>query len=231
VIALVAAAVVPAALAGGSQEPPTLTVGGPVVNAKWREGWLLPSPTVRFTGTVSQPTTLTAVLRPVDRGGVTARLPAFAAAGTFSETMPLPARPLPGLYRLHVASLDPPPRPQPVDLDVRIPAPPEGVIDRALVGTSRTGPWLVYVGNTGPSVKGIHKILWARFRFLSPPSGSRVELVWKLRWHVVLGKIYKRYRNTIDTYAKSGQPLPKGVWLVVLKINGRIAKRMDVRLA
>ena len=39
-----------------------------------------------------------------------------------------------------------------------------------------------------------------------------------------------RCANTIDTYARSGYVLPKGVWLVVLAIDGRIAKRMSVRL-
>lgn len=232
VSALLAGAVVPTAIAGVRDEAPTLTVDTAVVKASWKEGWLRPGATLRFTGTVSEPSTLTAVLRPVDRDVVTARLPEFEAlSGSFGQTMSLPARPLPGPYRLRVASLNPPPRPQPVDLVVTIPAPREGVIDRALVGTSRNGPWLQYVGNTGPSVTGSHKILWVRFRFLYPPSGHRVELVWRLRWHKVIGKVYKRYKNTIDTYAKSGQPLAKGVWLVVLKIDGRVAKRMDVRLS
>jgi hypothetical protein len=69
-----------------------------------------------------------------------------------------------------------------------------------------------------------------RFRFLYPPNGRKVELVWKLRWHVLVGKIDRRYANTIDTFAGSSAALPKGVWLVVLKIDGRIAKRMSVRL-
>ena len=117
-----------------------------------------------------------------------------------------------------------------VETVVKVPAPPEGVIDRALVGTTRSGPWLQYVGNTGPAVSGRHTTLWVRFRFLYPPQGRRVELVWKLRWNTVIGKVDRRYANTIDTYASSTQPLPKGVWLVVLKIDGRVAKRMNVRL-
>jgi hypothetical protein len=230
-LALLACLAVPTAVAGVASEPPTLTVDRAVVKAKWKEGWLVPGATVRFAGTVSEPSTLTAALRPLDGTAVTARLAAFdAPPGSFDETLPLPPRPLPGPYRLHIASLNPPPRPNPVDLVVTIPAPPEGVIDRALVGTTRNGPWLRYVGNTGPAVTGSHKVLWVRFRFLHPPTGHRVELIWKLRWRRVVGKIYKRYKNTIDTYAMSKQPLPTGVWLVVLKIDNRIAKRMNVRL-
>jgi hypothetical protein len=221
----------PAAFAAVRADAPSLTVDTAAVNATWNEGWLRPGASVRFTGTVGQASTLSAFLRPVDRPGVvTARLDFDVAPGSFSKVMPLPARPLPGPYRLRIASTSAPPRPAPVEVAVRIPAPPEGVIDRALVGTSRNGPWLRYIGNTGPAVQGSHRVLWVRFRFLHPPSGQRVELVWKLQWRRVVGRVYRRYRNTIDTYARSGAPLPKGTWLVVLKIDGRVAKRMSVRL-
>jgi hypothetical protein len=61
-------------------------------------------------------------------------------------------------------------------------------------------------------VSGAHNILWTRFRFLYPPSGRRIELVRKLRCHIVVGKVYARYANTIVTFVKtrSGEPLPKG---------------------
>jgi hypothetical protein len=224
--------VLPAAFAATRADAPTLSVDSATINASWKEGWLRPGATLRFGGTVGQASTLTATLRPVDRPGVvTARLGDFeVAAGAFNKTMPLPARPLPGVYRLRVASVGAGPRPAPVDTSVRIPAPPEGVIDRALVGTSLKGPWLHYVGNTGPAVQGAHRTLWVRFRFLYPPRAGRVELVWKLQWRRVVGKVYRRYSNTIDTYARSANPLPKGVWLVTLKIDGRTAKRMSVRL-
>jgi hypothetical protein len=231
--ALLAGLAAPIAVAAVREDAPTLTVDSAVVTASWKEGWLRPGAAVRFKGSASASSALTAALRPVGSDTiVTARLPEFDVdqAGGFSEIMPLPARALPGAYRLHVASTDPPPRPKPVDLTVTIPAPPEGVIDRALVGTTRSGPWLRYLGTSGPAVSGSHKVLWVRFRFLYPPTGQRIELLWKLRWRKVIGKVYRRYKNTIDTYARSGQPLPKGVWLVVLKIDGRVAKRMDVRL-
>jgi hypothetical protein len=223
---------VPGALAAVRDEAPTLSLDCAVVGAQWKEGWLRPEAAVRFTGNVTAPSTLTAFLRPVGRDIVTARLADFsvAQAGRFSGTLRLPPRALPGPYRLRILSTSSPPRPKPVDCPVEIPAPPEGVIDRALVGTSLKGPWLRYVGNTGPAVRGAHKTLWVRFRFLYPPTGKRIQIVWKLRWHIVVGKVYRRYQNTLDTVASSGAPLPKGVWLVVLTIDGRIAKKMDVRL-
>jgi hypothetical protein len=218
--------------AGAVVKAAALSIDSTLVTANWKEGWLRPHAAVRFTGDADAASALSAVLRPVARPGVvTARLDfRMAGAGAFSKTMPLPPRTLPGRYRLRIFSTSPPPRPRPAEAVIKVPAPPEGVIDRALVGTTRSGPWLQYVGDTGPAVSGQHTSLWVRFRFLYPPQGRRVELVWKLRWHTVIGKVYRRYANTIDTYASSGAPLPKGVWLVVLKIDGRIAKRMNVRL-
>ncbi len=231
-LVLLVGAGVPATFAAVRDEAPTLTVDRAVVSAHWNEGWLRPGAAVRFTGKVSVPSTLTAYLRPVGLDVVTARLIHFSVprAGRFSGELRLPPRALPGSYDLRILSTSPAPRPNPVDVTVEIPAPPEGVIDRALVGTSPKGPWLRYVGNTGPAVGGAHKTLWVRFRFLHPPTGKRIQIVWKLHWHVVVGKVYRRYRNTIDTVASSREPLPKGVWLVVLKVDDRIAKKMNVLL-
>jgi hypothetical protein len=225
------AAATPTASAGPRVDAPTLAVHKAAVSASWNEGWLRAGAAVRFSGSVSKPSVLTAFLRPIGRGGVTARLPEFEAGpGAFHETLTLPPRALPGRYRLRVLSKDSPSTLKPVDVIVRVPAPPEGVVARALVGPTRQGPWLRYVGTTGPALSGQHTVVWVRFRFLYPPTGRHVQLVWKLRWHTLVGKVYRRYENTLDTYARSSDPLPKGTWLVVLKINGRVAKRMDVKL-
>jgi len=230
-LALAAVAVVGSA-AARTAEPPRLSLSGATAAVRWDEGWLRPGAAVRFTGDVEAPATLTATLRPLARPGiVTAHAELnVARAGKFTEKLALPPRPLPGVYSLRVGGTSGDARLRPVDVEVTIPAPPEGVSDRALVGPTKNGPWLAYVGQTGPALSGSHKELWTRFRFLYPPTGQKVLLVWKLRWHTVVGKVYKRYRNTIDTFARSGSPLPKGVWSVVLSIDGRVAKRMDVRL-
>ena len=211
--------------------PAPLTIGATAVTATWKEGWLRPGASVRFSGR-AEPGPLSASLRPVSRPGVvTARLDFTPTqAGTYAKTLKLPPRALPGRYELRLVSTRPAPRPAPAEAIVRVPAPPEGVIDRALVGPTKSGPWSQYVGDTGPALSGQHKELWVRFRFLYPPEGKKVELVWKLAWRKVLGKVDRRYANTIDTYARSGSVLPKGVWLVVLTIDGRVAKRMSVRL-
>jgi hypothetical protein len=218
------------ALAAGIRHTQALTISGAVANAHWRQGWLRPGATVRFTGNVEAPSSLTAALRPVDRPGVVTARIVFdvAGAGPFSEQLRLPPRPLPGNYSLRVGGTSGETRLTPVDVPVTIPAPTEGVLDQAEVGTTPSGPWLLYRSGSPPVVHGSHKELWMRFRFLYPPSGKNIELVWKLHWHTVVGKVYKLYKNTLTTSVTSGAPLPSGHWSAVLKIDGRVAKKMDV---
>ena len=47
-----------------------------------------------------------------------------------------------------------------------------------------------------------------RFRYLYPPSGKKVQLVWKMKWHRVVGKVTKRYKDILETSVASAQPLP-----------------------
>jgi hypothetical protein len=46
-----------------------------------------------------------------------------------------------------------------------------------------------------------------RFRFLSLPTGKRIELVWKLHWHTVVARVYRLYKDTLTTSINSGAPL------------------------
>jgi hypothetical protein len=225
---------VTAAAAPRQEQPPGLSVDQAVANVSWNQGWLRPGAVVTFTGAVDAPSTVTATLRPVARPGIVTSHAEFeiGKAGPFTARLRLPPRPLPGVYSLRVGGSTEVAGLKPVDLQVTIPAPPEGVVDRALVGPTKNGPWAVYVGNTGPALHGPHSEIWMRFRFLYPPTGRNVVLVWRLNWHTQLnGRVYKRYKRTIDTFASYGKPLPSGTWNVVLKIDGRVAKQMDVRLS
>jgi hypothetical protein len=214
----------------GARHADALTVSSAVASAHWKEGWLLPGANVRFTGSVDAASSLTAALRPLDRPGtVTARTTfEVAGAGPFSRQLRLPPRPLPGTYSLRLGGTSGAARLEPVDVTVTIPAPPEGVLDRAEVGTTPSGPWSLYKTGTPPIVHGSHKELWMRFRFLYPPTGKNIELVWKLHWHRVVGRVYKLYKDTLTTSVASGAPLPSGHWSAVLMIDGRVAKKMDV---
>ncbi len=219
-------------VASAARRDQALTIGAAVANAHWKEGWLLPGATVRFTGNVQAASNLTAALRPEGRAGVvTARASfAVAAAGPFTEQIHLPPRPLPGVYSLRIGGTSGGAPLETVEVKVTIPAPPEGVLDEAEVGTSPNGPWQVYANGSAPVIAGPHTQIWMRFRFLYPPTGQRVELVWKMRWHTVVGKVYKLVKDTLNTSVSSGTPLPSGHWVAVLKFNGRVAKKMDVVL-
>jgi hypothetical protein len=207
-----------------------LTVTGADANARWNQGWLQPGAAIKFTGRVTAPASLTAALRPLDRPGVVTARAEFEVtrAGPFTKAIHLPPRPLPGTYSLRVGGMSGGSKLQTVEVKVAIPAPPEGVLDQAQVGTSPQGPWLLYKSGTPPVVSGSHKTLWMRFRFLSPPTGKQIELVWRLHWHRLVGKVYKLYKDVLTTSVASATPLPSGHWSAALMIDGRVAKKMDV---
>ena len=229
-LALVPAGSVPVEVASGGVR--ALVVDKAVISASWRQGWLRPGAAVVVTGSVGAASTLTAALRPLARPGLVTARAGFAVArgGTFSEKLRLPPRPLPGRYSLSIGGKSGATDLKTVELVVTIPSPPEGVLDRAEVATTSHGPWLLYRSQSPPVVHGAHKELWMRFRFLSPPSGRHIEIVWKMSWHRIVGKVSKRYADTLDTFCSSVTTLPKGRWTVVLTIDGRVAKQMDVLL-
>ena len=215
---------VPAAIAAG-RSASTFTVDKAVVTASWNEGFLKPGAGVTFSGNVDGPSNLNASLRPLAHPGtVTARAEFSAPAGAFNETLKLPNRPLPGKYRLRVAGTTGTTVLAPVDVIVTVPAPPEGIVDRLQVGTSRSGPF------GGRVVSGTHAVLWARYLFISPPTGKKVQLVWSQTSHRIVGKVVKRDATSILLSVGSGQPLRKGRWITVLTIDGRVAMKTAVTL-
>jgi hypothetical protein len=229
--ALLSAVLLPASAAAvRSASTEHVTVTSATTQASWKQGWLRPGAAVHFTGTVKAPSSLAATLRPLDRPGIVTARSSFAVAqaGPFSGRVRLPPRALPGRYSLRVSGTSGTATLAPTQVIVTIPAPPEGVLDRVEVGTAPNGPWLTYKGGSPPVVHGSHNSLWMQYRFLYPPSGHDVEVVWKLHWHKLVGKVYKRYKDVLETTVGSGSPLPSGHWSTLLKIDGRVAKKMDV---
>ena len=219
---LLAGVAVPAAVAA-VRSTSTFTVDKAVVTADWNEGFLEPGAGVMFSGNVDGPSSLNASLRPLARiGTVTARKEFAAPAGAFSETLRLPNRPLPGKYRLRVAGSTGATVLAPVDIVVTVPAPPEGIVARLDVGTSRSGPF------SGRVVSGKHAMLWARYLFVSPPTGKKIQLVWSQTSHRLVGKVAKRDATSILLSVGSGQPLRKGRWITVLTIDGHVAMKTAV---
>ncbi len=231
--ALLSVVVLPSAAAAVmSASTQSVTVTSATTQASWKQGWLRPGAAVHFNGTVDAPSSLAAALRPLDRPGIVTARSTFdvAQAGSFTGQLRLPPRALPGRYSLRVSGKSGTATLAPAEVIVTIPAPPEGVLDRVQVGAAPNGPWQIYTGGSPPVLHGSYRNLFMQYRFLYPPSGHDIEVIWKLHWHTIVGKVYKRYKDVIETTVASGSPLPSGHWSTVLKIDGRVAKKMDVVL-
>ncbi len=192
---------------GGDDVAPTLSGTTAVFNAKWKEGWLVPGAAVRVTGRIDGPATLTAILRrvahPKPPQNNVQLTKNIARAGRFTWDVPLAnSRALPGRC--------------------------------GEVGTTKNGPWYVYDidHHMSPVLRGNYTMLYARFTFLSPPTGRRLKVEWKKQFHIVVGYKYKEYQDKIYTRARTldGKPLPVGTWVVTLYVDGRVAKHGSVRI-
>lgn len=214
-LALVAL-VLPAASAG-SRTSPALSVTNLHLSAVWKEGWLTGS--IRFSVTVGGATDATATIRPVAPGPLAAKKDyTFTQAGTVTETITLPARLPPRAYVLKVVGSDG----EAVEGKFTVPTPPEGIVDSAVVSSAKGG-------------KAVHvlagaKELWVRFHFMTPPQAKTVKVVWRTPSYTYVGAVTKPYAATIDSFLKSGSPLPHGTWYAILMVDGKTAKKIDVRV-
>jgi hypothetical protein len=208
-----------------------LTLDRASATAVWKEGYLRPGAAIRFSGTVAGPAHITAILRP--KSGpkrVTAKVEFdVAAAGKFKDQIELPPRPLPGKYSLKLVGTSSDEKLPSAQATVEIPTPPEGVVARSEVSLAKGGRQVPRQGQV-PVVKGTPTTIWVRYRFLYPPKGRNIKVTWNLHWRHKLGVVDKKYGKTIDTFVKSGAPLPAGVWNVVLTVDGRIAKQTSVHV-
>jgi hypothetical protein len=202
--------------AGTASAAPAASVGLSKVhlNAAWKQGWLTGN--LQFTITVSGPATVQASVRPVEPGPVAAvKHYTFTRSGTTAETIKLPVRLPPRDYMLKVGS---------ETAKFTVPTPSEGVVDSAVVSTTQGG-------KSAKSVPSNTHILWARFHFLIAPHGTKtVKIEWRTPSYTFIGAVTKPYATTIDSDLKSNAALPKGTWYATLVVNGKIAKRQDVRV-
>ena len=139
----------------------------------------------------------------------------FASPGSKAETISLPPRLEPGDYVLKVGD---------ATTTFTVPSPPEGVVDSATISLAKGGTSAKAVPSTSHS-------LWVRFHFLVPPTGAKtVKIEWRTPSFQFIGAVTKPYSTTIDSNLASNSALPKGTWYAMLLVNGKVAKRQDVRV-
>ena len=201
-----------------------VTVSSVSIDASWKESWL--TATLTFSGTVDSAAQLTIFVRPADRpGNVAAKteLP-VAAAGAFTGQLRLPARLLPGAYTLRVTGTSATGDIPPVDAPFTVPAPAEGIVDKAGVATRKGGTFV-------DRVQGTVAVLWARFHFVVPPQTKVVEISWYTPSFQFVGTVKKPYKATVETsLANTSGHLQPGTWYAIAKVGGKVVKRARLKI-
>ena len=207
---------------------PTVTLSSAKLVAHWKESWL--TGTVTFSGSVSAAAQaqVEAALRPVARSGSPAASATLSTTptGSFSGTLKLPARMLPGKYQLSVTATVAGTSSVPVTRVLVNPAPEEGIVDRAYASLTKTSSRI----NTASSPR--HD-LWVHYRFVVAPKVRNVQVKWhspNFRW---CGQKIYPYKATISSkVASTPTPLANGVWFAYLFSSKGVAiKRVRVRIA
>ena len=140
-----------------------VTITSTSVTATWKESYAKGS--VKFSGTQTVAGTIEASLRNVKTGRLLYAKRFSVGTGTFTNSLPLTARPVPGTYRLRLKEF---PTGNASDRNVIIPAPPEGVIDVAYMTSSKNGRRMKVIRNA--------KIIYAHFHFLTRPQTEHSHL-------------------------------------------------------
>ena len=168
----------------------TVTITSTSVTATWKESYAKGS--VKFSGTQTVAGTIEASLRNVKTGRLLYAKRFTVGTGTFTNSLPLTARPVPGTYRLRLKEF---PTGNASDRNVIIPAPPEGVIDVAYMTSSKNGRRMKVIRNA--------KIIYAHFHFLARPQTNTLTFKWqkpgnpKVRF---TGFATKPYATTVNTF-------------------------------
>jgi hypothetical protein len=222
---MVAALAFLASSAAGSTS--TLTINSASVTAKWKESYVKGK--VSFTGSETNSLELEASLRNV----ATARLIQVkrfsVGAGNFSNSISLSARPVPGTYRLRLKEM---PAGSAADRNVTIPAPPEGVIDRAYMSKTKNGAPVKSIPNA--------KIIYAHFHFVARPQTNTLTFNWRKPGNPKVrftGYAKKAYATSVSTYVcvktvEGGPcvnvPLRTGKWYCIVYAKGKVVKRQEI---
>jgi hypothetical protein len=206
----------------------TVTITGtPVVTAKWRESYVKGKVTFSATETIGGQ--IEASLRNVKTGRLMRAKRFSVGTGSFTNSIALTARPLPGTYRLRLKEF---PTGNASDTNVTIPVPPEGVIDRVYFSKTQTGPRVqVFHGETST--------IFVHFHFVARPQARTVQFIWKKPGNPKVrftGAATKRYKPNVASFVCAkyigrncgGGSLKTGKWYAILKAAGRVTKRQVI---
>ena len=206
-----------------TQAPTAISLENAKLTSSWKQSWL--TGRVNFSGAVTGPAELRASLRPVGGGPVAGAVDiSMTTAGKFAGVIKLPARLLPKLYRLNVTATSGDTLVPAVHRDLRLPAPPEGVVDKAWASRTKNGPPV-------KTIPGSPTEVWAHFHFVVPPKSRKVRNRWyspNFRWWGE--KKNKPWTATVHTRLSAAK-LDKGVWFAYMFSENRVVKRWRVRLA
>jgi hypothetical protein len=205
----------------------TVTITSAKVTAKWTESYMKGS--LSFTGTSSEAVSVEASVRSVVSHKLVASPLVFTASATFSKKIALGARPVPGPYTLTLANTV---GSKLAERAVTIPAPPEGVVDRAYMSASKNGPHVKVIRNA--------KIIYAHFHFAARPQTNVLTFNWRKPGNPKVrftGYAKKPYQTNVYTFvcvksAAGGsclnQKLRTGKWYCIVYAQGRVVKRQLV---
>jgi hypothetical protein len=179
---------------------------------------------LRVTGTSGRAARLE--LAVLDGARVLARRAVDVAAGAFDVPLAVPAALHPGVYLLRVRELGAPVSgalPERV-LRFRVPAPPEGVADRAGVSGLAGGPFA--------SVLAARRTIFARFHLAALPArGRAITTQWYRGGAAVEGRVGKSRAATLGAYLKvKTGTLPPGRYRCLLRTGRTVIAVASVRI-
>ena len=106
-----------------------------------------------------------------------------------------------------------------------LPAPAEGVVERAYASTNEKG---APVRSVAAGSKEAH----ATFVFAAQPRAPlKLTVSWYQPGGRLLGSVVKSNRPTIASFIRSKQRLPAGTWVAVLRAGKKVVKQLSVRVA
>ena len=146
-------------------------------------------------------------------------------AGTFAESLRLSPGTPPGPYVLRVLGTTGNAAPAVRETGIQLKPPAEGIVDRAAISLAKGG-------SAESTFRSPQRGLWVRFHFLALPAGKHtVRIVWRTPSFKLVGAVYKPVAATIDSSLRSAAPLAIGRWYAILSVDGKIVKRIGVRIS